>query len=181
MNSIKKRKTDIENVEKKGPQTKIEFHCITSGGYAVATTLSEVLKMGPQIRYFDGKSWVLLFEMDPSEADCRRPDDRNHYFPATQNSKFIGMVNTEPFPFVIADKSCQYICKDSQWLKLKTKMLHYKIVKTDEYKLVLQGSEDDEDYCDTSKASTNTKERKRLLKEMATITDAEIHLSLIHI
>ena len=172
MISIKKRKTDIKHMEKKGPQTKKEFHCITYGGYAVATTLSEVLKMCSQIRYFDGKSWVLLFEVDPSEKDCRCPDDYNHYFPATQNSKFIGMVNTQSFPFDIPDKSCQYIFKDSGWSKLQTKMLHYKIVQPDpnydEYKLVAQDDEDDEDdndYGDTSKTTTSTKKRMQLLQD----------------
>lgn len=125
--------------------------------------MSEVLELGPQIRDFKDTSWVLIFKVNPSEKDCRRPDDRNHYLPAIQNSKLIGMVNTEPLPFGIADKSCQYICKDSQWLKLKTKMLHYKIVVKNEYeyKLVLQGSEDDEDYGDTSKASTYKKKERR--------------------
>lgn len=140
---------------KKEPDTHHEYHFTTFAGYAKAKTLSEVLELAPQIRDFNDKSWALIFTVNPSEKDCRRPDDRNHYFPAIQNSKLIGMVNTEPFPFGIADKSCQYICKDSQWLKLKTKMLHYKIVVKNEYKLVLQGSEDDEDYCDTSKASTS--------------------------
>ena len=167
------------NFIKKREKTDIEYHFITYAGYAIGNTLSEVLQKALRIRYINDTSWALIFTVNPSEKRCRSPDDRICFFPAIQNSKLIGMVHTEPFPVVIDDKSCQYICKDSRWFKMdNTEMLHYKIVKTDEYndeyKLVLKGREDDEDYCDTSKASTNTKERKRLLKEM-TITEAEIH------